>query len=120
MRVTGRRMSSTVSTPALVAPGHPRLLLGGAGCWQGQSAGSSPRRAGSSSSSGSSGLIRRVSSSKGKMSQPGISSIATGSRPSSSVAAATRAWNSSAVSSVLMGGSQPVGTPAADHQGEGR
>ena len=50
-------------------------------------AGSSPRRGGSASARGWSGLIRSESSSKGKMSHPGISSTATGSRPSASVAA---------------------------------
>ena len=53
--------------------------------------GSSPRRSGSASASGCSGLMRSESISNGKMSHPDISSAATASRRSWSVAASTRA-----------------------------
>ncbi len=56
-----------------------------------QSRGSSPRRSGSASARGCSGLMRSESISNGKMSHPDISSTATDSRRSPSVAASTRA-----------------------------
>ena len=112
MNVTGSFMSSVASSQRSLRHATHFARSAGIGDAQLQSAGSSPSRAGSLSASGSSGLIRRPSSSNGKMSHPGMASIATGSRPSSSVAAATRAWNSSAVSRLMS-------RSLAGHQGAG-